>query len=150
MPATPERPPGPLTLLAFDYGLRRIGVAVGQQVTGSASPVGTARNGEAGPDWEQIGRWVREWHPQQLVVGLPLHADGSPAAMTRAAQSFASDLERFGLPVDVVDERYSSLEAGDRLKAARAQGRRGRIRRESIDAAAAVLIAERWLAACQT
>ncbi len=145
MPATPERG-APVTVLAFDYGKRRIGVAVGQQVTGSASPIGTAGNSASGPDWETIDRWVAEWTPQQLLVGLPLHADGTPSPMTEDARSFAEALGRYALPVADVDERFTSLEAEARLRTARAEGRRGRVRKDDIDAAAAVLIAERWLA----
>ena len=145
MPATPERG-APVTVLAFDYGKRRIGVAVGQQITGSASPIGTATNSDSGPDWNTIDRWVAEWTPQQLLVGLPLHADGTPSPMTEAARSFAEALGRYALPVADVDERFTSLEAEARLRTARAEGRRGRVRKDDIDAAAAVLIAERWLA----
>ncbi len=145
MPATPERG-APVTVLAFDYGKRRIGVAVGQQITGSASPIGTATNSDSGPDWKTIDRWVAEWTPQQLLVGLPLHADGTPSPMTEDARSFAEALGRYALPVADVDERFTSLEAEARLRTARAEGRRGRVRKDDIDAAAAVLIAERWLA----
>jgi len=147
MPATPERPPRPLTLIAFDYGRRRIGVAVGQEITGSASPIGTANNGEAGPDWAAIDAWIREWQPQLLVVGLPYAAGGESTKMLTAAERFAETLERYALPVEGVDERYSSLEAREALRAARAEGRRGRISKSDVDAAAAVTIAERWLAA---
>ena len=146
MPGTPERGADPVTVLAFDYGKRRIGVAVGQQITGSASPIGTAANTDAGPDWATIDRWVREWSPQLLVVGMPWHADGSPSDMTNDVKCFAVELGRYSLPIAEVDERYSSIEAEEQLRAARAEGRRGRIRKETIDAAAAVLIAERWLA----
>lgn len=147
MPATPESPHRPLTLLAFDYGRRRIGVAVGQQVTGSAGPVGTTSNREDGPNWEQLANWIRDWQPDRLLVGMPYHADGSDSEMTVEVRAFAADLEQFGLPVDAVDERYSSVDAEAGLKAARAGGRRRRVRKEAIDAAAAVLIAERWLTA---
>ena len=139
MPATPE------TILAFDFGLRRIGVAVGQPITASAGPAGTVANGDAGPDWRGIDSLVDEWGPARLVVGMPLNADGSASTMTPAVDAFIAELARYGLPVEVVDERYSSLEAQARLKALRTEGRRGRIRKGDIDAAAAVLIAERWL-----
>lgn len=146
MLATPDGP-GPRTLIAFDYGKRRIGAAVGQAVTASASALGAAANGPAGPDWVALDAWVRDWQPEQLVVGLPLHADGSPSAMSDEAAQFAAALaERYALPVDTVDERYSSLEAGERLRAQRAAGLRGRVRKAEVDALAAVLIAERWLA----
>jgi putative Holliday junction resolvase len=136
----------PETILAFDFGLRRIGVAVGQDVTASASPVGTVANGESGVDHERIAAIIAEWHPTALVVGMPTHADGSPGAMTDAVEAFTKELARYGLPVRTVDERYSSIEAEQALKRARQQGSRGRISKEDIDAAAAVFIAERYLA----
>ena len=139
MPGTPE------TILSFDFGLRRIGVAVGQQVTGTASPLGTVPNGEDGPDWGGIAALVREWQPSRLIVGMPAHADGSPSAIGNAARDFARRLARFDLPVATVDERYSSIEAEARLLEQRREGLRGRIGKADIDAAAAVLIAERWL-----
>lgn len=136
MPGTPE------TILAFDFGSRRIGVAVGQQVTDSANPLGVVRNGDKGPDWAHIQRLIREWSPARLVVGMPLHADGSPSAVTRLVESFMQGLARFELAIDSVDERYTSVEAEQRL---RAEGARGQIRKETIDSTAALLIAERWL-----
>ena len=136
----------PATIIAFDFGLRRIGAAVGQTVTGSASPLGAAANRESGPDFDCIASWIREWRPQRLVVGKPLNDDGSPGVLQPAIDAFVRDLQRFDLPVDDVDERYSSLEAEALLKNARRQGSRGRIRKADIDAAAAVTIAERYLA----
>lgn len=138
-------PASAATILAFDYGLRRIGVAVGQTVTGSASPLPALTNGAAGPDLEKIGHMVREWRPSVLVVGLPLRLDGSPSEMSDAATGFAKSLECFERPVILVDERHTSAEAGAELRGARQAGIRGRIRKEHIDAAAAVLIAERYL-----
>ncbi len=142
MPATPD---GPETILAFDYGLRRIGVAVGQAITASASPLGVIANSETGVDERKLDELVREWRPNRLVVGLPLHADGSPGAMTDAVDAFVRQLARFDLPITTVDERHTSQEAMQALKNARQAGTRGRIRKEHIDAAAAVLIAERYL-----
>lgn len=140
------RAPAPsTTILAFDYGGRRIGVAVGQTVTGSASPLGTVANRDGGPDWAAIGRLVSEWRPARLVVGLPLAADDSDSGTASAARGFGEALGRFGLPVEVTDERYSSLEARERLVDERRRGLRGRLSREMIDATAAVVIAERWL-----
>ena len=136
----------PETILAFDFGLRRIGVAVGQDVTGSASPLGTVANGENGVDHDRIKALISEWSPAKLVVGMPSHADGSPGTMTDAVDAFVAELGRYGLPVCTVDERYSSLEAQQALKNARQQGSRGRISKPDIDAAAAVFIAERYLA----
>jgi putative Holliday junction resolvase len=146
MPATPDAEPRrPDTIIAFDFGLRRIGVAVGQSVTGSASPLGTVACTEDGPDFDRIDALVAEWHPTRLVVGLPMHADGSPSEMQAHVRAFIEQLARYALPVDSIDERYTSVEAEAVLKNARAAGSRGRIRKEDVDAAAAVLIAERYL-----
>lgn len=133
------------TILAFDFGLRRIGVAVGQQVTNSANPIGVVGNSESGPDWNRIRDFVHEWRPDRIVVGMPLHADGSASDISDAVDVFVSELARFEVPVETVDERYSSLEAEELLRNARAEGRPGRIKKEMIDAAAATLIAERYL-----
>ena len=136
----------PETILAFDYGLRRIGVAVGQDVTASASPVGSITNGDNGVDHEHMSRLIAEWRPSRLVVGMPLHADGSSSEMTDAVGAFVAELAQYELPVETIDERYTSLEAERILKNARQQGSRGRISKADIDAAAAVCIAERYLA----
>ncbi|HEX5339481.1 MAG TPA: Holliday junction resolvase RuvX [Gammaproteobacteria bacterium] len=137
-----------ITLLGFDFGLRRIGVAVGQSLTGSASPVGVipARDGE--PDWVLLKRYLHEWAPDQLVVGLPLTMDGNEQDITRRARKFAAALgEHFTGPVHSIDERLSSREAEAQLKALRQAGRR-RIAREDIDCAAACIILESWLNTC--
>jgi putative Holliday junction resolvase len=139
MPDTPE------TVLALDFGLRRIGAAIGQTVTASASPVGIIRNTPDGPDWHKISELVDEWRPARIVVGLPLHADGSASEMTGHVSAFVAALGRLDLPVDTQDERHTSQEALELLKNARAMGLRRRIRKETVDSAAAVLIAQRWL-----
>jgi len=134
------------TILAFDFGQRRIGVAVGQDVTGSASPLGVIANRDGGIDHERIAALVREWQPTGLVVGMPFHADGSDSEIQVPVKAFVGELARYGLPVATVDERYTSIEAERVLKDARQAGTRGRISKEMIDAAAAVFIAERYLA----
>lgn len=134
------------TILAFDFGLRRIGVAVGQSVTASASPLGVVSNGPTGPDQNSIAAFVNEWQPARLVVGMPAHADGSPSDMQNHVRQFIQTLAHYELPIDTVDERYTSIEAEAALKSARAAGTRGRITKASIDSAAAVFIAERYLA----
>ncbi|HHJ17796.1 MAG TPA: Holliday junction resolvase RuvX [Gammaproteobacteria bacterium] len=97
------------TLLGFDYGRKRIGVAVGQQVTQSASPLATVRARDGKPDWPAITRLLEEWKPDALVVGIPYHMDGSEQDMTRAAQRFCRQLEgRYHLPVYQAEERLSS------------------------------------------
>jgi putative Holliday junction resolvase len=145
MPDTPELS-RPATILAFDFGLRRIGVAVGQTITGSASPLGTIANRDSGIDRAAIDSMIREWRPDVLVVGMPAHADGSASEMQKPIEAFIAELYSFDLPVETVDERYTSVEAERALKEARAGGSRGRISKEEIDAAAAVFIAERYLA----
>ncbi len=145
MPGTPELPDA-RTILAFDFGLRRIGVAVGQDVTGSASPLGIVANRESGVDHDAIAALIREWRPTALVVGMPTHADGSPTDLAESIEAFIGELGCYDLPVETIDERYTSVEAERVLKEARASGSRGRITKESIDAAAAVFIAERYLA----
>ena len=137
---------GPETVLAFDFGLRRIGVAVGQDVTGSASPLGVAANHDSGPDHHAISRYIREWRPTRLVVGMPAHADGTASSIHGQVLTFIAELDRYELPISTVDERHTSVEAEAVLKNARASGSRGRISKEMIDSAAAVFIAERFLA----
>ena len=137
------------TVLAFDFGLKRIGLAAGDTLTRTAAPLPASAVLQNGvPDWSSIERTLRSVHPGSLVVGAPYNADGTPGALSPAARRFASELEkRFGLAVDMVDERWSSLEANEALKARRASGeRRKRIRREDIDSAAAAVILQRWFA----
>lgn len=138
--------PQPRTILAFDFGLRRIGVAVGQDITGSASPLGIVTNRDNGVDHAAIAALMREWQPTSLVVGIPTHADGTPSDLQDPIAQFIDELARYELPVDTVDERYTSVEAEQSLRAARSMGRRGQISREMIDSKAAVFIAERYLA----
>jgi putative Holliday junction resolvase len=138
--------PAPTTILAFDFGLRRIGVAVGQSVTGSASPLAVVANRDTGVDHSAIAALIREWRPSRLVVGMPAHADGSDSDMQKPVLAFIDELRRYDLPITTVDERYTSVEAERVLKEARAAGTRGRISKEDIDSAAAVFIAERYLA----
>jgi putative Holliday junction resolvase len=138
----------PKTLLAFDFGLKRIGIASGDTLTRSAAPRPAALSGAAGPDWEAIAREVRALAPAALVVGAPYNVDGSEGALSAAARRFAAELERrFALPVHLVDERYSSLEAEEALRARRASGeRRRRLERADVDSAAAAVILTRYLA----
>ena len=135
------------TVLAFDFGLKRIGIASGDTLTRTAAPRAAVPAKAGQPDWDRITRQVRALQPALLVVGAPYNVDGSPGALAPAARRFATELEqRFGLPVNMVDERWSSLEAAEALKAQRAAGdRRRRVTREHIDSAAAAVILERWL-----
>jgi putative holliday junction resolvase len=146
-PAQSAQVKGPEVVLAFDLGRRRIGVACGDTVSRSAAPLGAVAAGPGTPQWEAIGSLLVEWQPAMLVVGLPYNADGSESAAAREARDFARELtRRYTLPVELVDERYSSLEAGARLKGERASGlRRRRVGKADVDAAAACIILERWL-----
>lgn len=132
--------------LAFDFGLRRIGIAVGNTFSGQARSLTTLHH-HGNPDWDAIGRLTAEWRPGALVVGLPLLADGSEQPITAHARRFMTELEqRFELPVHAVDERYSSVEAEDRLRTQRASGtRKRRVRKGDSDAVAAQIILETWL-----
>jgi putative Holliday junction resolvase len=138
--------PKPRIVVAFDYGLRRIGVACGDTVSRNASPLPAVPADKNGPRWEGVGAVLRDWQPDLAVVGLPYNVDGSDSAQTVAARGFAAEIaKRFGLEVVLVDERYSSLEAQARLKTARTSGlRRRRIEKADVDAAAACVILERW------
>jgi putative holliday junction resolvase len=127
------------TLLGFDFGPRKIGVAVGQRVTGSASALTTVRSRRDKPDWERIGQLVSEWRPQAAVVGLPFNMDDTEGEVAPGARRFARQLQgRFGLEVHLIDERLTSLEAQRQLG-------RDAASREAIDAMAAKLILETWL-----
>jgi putative Holliday junction resolvase len=135
------------TLLAFDVGARRIGVAVGNTVSMSAGEVGVLDVHATGPDWAALDRWVREWRPQRLVVGDPATLDGGDQPIRIIARGFAHAVAaRYALPVEQVDERTSSIEAAQRFAAGRASGTRKRHQAAQLDAVAAAIILERWLA----
>jgi putative holliday junction resolvase len=129
--------------LAFDYGTKRIGVAIGDAVTRAARGLGAVPH-----DWQKIGRLLAEWSPAACVVGLPLGEAGDEQPITRKARQFAQDLQqRFKGPVHLCDERYSSRSARGDLKDARAGGLlKRRVREGDKDSAAARIILEQWLA----
>ena len=134
------------TVLAFDFGLKRIGVAAGDTLTATAAPRPAVSVSHNGPDWAAIGREVLSLKPARLVVGAPYQVDGTDGALLPRARRFARELQRrFALPVSLIDERFSSLEAGTALSARRAAGERRRTRRADIDSTAAAVILERWL-----
>lgn len=160
------------TLLAFDFGEKRIGVAVGNTLTGAAEPLATLTELSVDERFARIGKLLQEWQPARLVVGRPLHPDGAPHHVTALAEKFARRLAgRFGLPVSLVDERYSSVAAqarmneaadwaleadrdpdGGRRRSRAAPSRAGRKRRNSTAAAgggddvmAAAVILEQYL-----
>jgi putative Holliday junction resolvase len=143
----PDRAPKPpTTVVALDFGLKRIGVASGDTLTRSAHPRSVIANGPQGPDWRALERVLADTQPARIAVGEPYNADGSVSPLTEAARRFATELaRRSALPIDLVDERWSSQDAEERLRAERASGeRRRRVTREDVDAAAAAVILERW------
>lgn len=143
MPDEKTRPTG--TLIAFDFGHRRIGVAVGQTLTGTANALAVVAVA-AKPDWSTITTIIKEWKPAALVVGLPLAADGGETDMSKDARQFGRRLEgRYGIPVCYEDERLTSFSAGQRFRDARAQGRMRRKDAVLKDAMAAQIILENWL-----
>lgn len=130
------------TALAFDFGERRIGVAVGEPMLGIAHPLTTIQAQTTDDRFAAIARLLDEWRPAQLVVGLPTHADGSPHAMTQLARRFAQRLKgRYGLPVWLVDERHTSLVAESLLEEA---GLKGRRQKPVLDQVAAQAILQAW------
>ena len=142
----------PQVILAFDFGLRRIGCAVGDTLTRRARPLRTLERRDPEQllpvEWSALTTLVREVGATQIVVGQPYNIDGSRHALADALDAFVMQVnERCALPVHQVDERYSSLEAEETLRELRARGqRRGAIKKTDVDSMAAALILERWLA----
>ena len=129
-------------MLAFDFGSRRIGIAVGNTLTRFAHPLATLDTPPGADPVDALAALIDEWRPAQLIVGLPVHADGTPHAMTVRARDFARALEsRFALPVALVDERWTSEIATQALRAAGRGGRAGRARRDEV---AAQIILQAW------
>lgn len=136
---------GVLTVLAFDVGGRRTGVAVGNSLSGSARPVGIQDVYDSGPDWPAVDAWMREWMPDVLVVGNPLTQDGENQPARDRAMRFARSLQqRYGKPVSMMDERNTSIEAAQRFAESRARGESKRHQAGQLDAWAAAIILERW------
>lgn len=108
----PNLAKGQRTLLGFDFGTKRIGIAIGQEVTGTVNPLTTVHAKNHKPDWDAISKIINEWQPDLLVVGLPLHMDGTEQPMTQAARRFSNQLNgRYQIPTELMDERLSSNEA---------------------------------------
>lgn len=131
------------TVLAFDFGVKRIGVAVGEALLGQARALTTIAAEDNDTRFTRIGKLIAEWQPQRLVVGLPLALDGTEHEMTARCRRFAHQLEgRFGLPVELVDERFSSSEAEARLADL---GLSWQARKREVDARAAQIILQDYL-----
>jgi putative Holliday junction resolvase len=132
--------------MAFDFGLKRIGIATGHEQTGIASPLTTLHSTNTNPDWDAIGKLISEWQPDALIVGVPYHMDGSDSDMSTAAQRFGRQLHgRFGLPVYEIDERLTSQAAAAEHRQQRQSGRQSRTGKGDIDMLAASLILQTWL-----
>ena len=138
------------TVLGFDVGARRIGVAVGSAFGHGARALAVVDVHGHGPDWNEIDRLRREWRPDGFIVGDPMTLDGGDQPIRKFAREFAGELRtHYALPVVMVDERASSIEAAQRFADDRAAGRRRRRDAAALDAVAAAVILERWLAAPQ-
>ena len=130
-------------VIGFDFGLKRIGLATGQTITGTASPLATLQAVNHAPDWKGIADHIRQWKPDALIVGIPYLLDSSESDMTRAARNFSRELERrFKLPVHTIDESLSSYAAETRLKE---ETKIAKHNKHEIDKIAAALIVQSWL-----
>lgn len=150
MPESLNQPVPPLekksrrTVMAFDFGLRQIGVATGNCLLGTTSPLPILKAKDGIPEWHVVDKLVDEWRPDLLVVGEPLNMDGSGSELSAQAAKFARRLHgRLGLEVVMVDERLSSFEA---KYESRERGHRGDFKRQPVDSLAAELILRTWLA----
>jgi len=130
------------TVLGFDFGTTRMGVAIGQSFTGSATPLAPLKAKEGIPNWDEITKLVDEWKPDAFVVGLPLDMDGSENEMCQRARKFAKRLHgRFNRPYHMMDERLSSFEAKGQVIA---RGGNRNFKENSVDGLAAQMILETW------
>lgn len=120
-------------VMGFDYGTKKIGVAIGQLLTNTATPLAIVKANNGKPDWASIGNLVNEWQPKRFVVGLPINMDDSESEMSLKARRFSRQLNgRFSVPADTMDERLSSFEVRN-------------ARKDAIDDLSAVVILESWL-----
>jgi len=131
------------SVLAFDFGMVQIGVAVGNTLLRTTQPLAILRARAGIPDWQALEQLVQDWQPDLLLVGDPLNMDGSDSELCERARKFARRLHgRLGLPVTMVDERLTSFEA---KQVSREQGHRGDYKRRPIDSQAAELVLQSWL-----
>ncbi len=130
-------------LLGFDFGTKRIGVAIGQVVTKMARPLATlaAKNGV--PNWDQMSQLIKRWNPEAFVIGIPLNMDGTEQPLTQLARDFARMMhERYKLPIYEIDERLTTVDARERLFQA---GGYQALQNGQVDSAAAQIILQEWL-----
>ncbi len=130
-------------VMGFDFGMKRIGIALGQTVTLTANPLQTIAAKEGAPNWEELSKILKKWQPNALVVGIPLNMDGSEQKISASARQFATELQkRFSLPVFETDERLTTKDAKERLFA---EGGFKALQDGQVDAVAAQLILQNWL-----
>lgn len=135
----PTQADAEITAMAFDFGTSRIGLAVGQSITGTAQPLAELKARDGIPDWQILGALLQQWRPDLLVVGIPYNMDGSESELSRRAEKFANRLHgRFHLPCYGMDERLSTHSARELVGAGR--------RDKPVDSVAACLILESWFA----
>lgn len=135
-------PIGQRTVIGFDFGKKYIGVAVGQEMTGSASPLGSIKANDGIPNWDSLANYLKEWQPDLIVVGLPLNMDGSEQQLTLDAKKFGQRIAgRFGVTVDFQDERLTTADAKEQLFS---RGGYKNLKKDNIDAESARLIIESY------
>jgi putative Holliday junction resolvase len=133
-------PIGQRTVIGFDFGKKYIGVAVGQEMTGSASPLGSIKANDGIPNWDLLSNYLKEWQPDFIVVGLPLNMDGSEQQLTLDAKKFGNRIAgRFGLKIEFQDERLTTADAKEQLFS---RGGYKNLKKDNIDAESARLIIE--------
>lgn len=134
---------GQRTLLGFDFGTRSIGVAIGQEITGSAQPLRALKANDGVPNWDEIEKLLKEWQPDLVIVGLPLNMDGTEQPLTLRARKFANRIHgRFGVVVDLQDERLTTTDARARLFE---RGGYRALEKGMVDGISALLILEAWM-----
>lgn len=133
---------GERTLLGFDFGTKYIGVAIGQEITSTATPLGSIKAKNGIPNQEQLAKFINDWQPDAIVVGLPLNMDGTPQEVTFAAKKFGNrTATTYKLPVIFQDERLTTADAKEQLFS---QGGYRNLKKDNIDAESARLIIESY------
>ncbi len=131
------------SVVAFDFGMRSIGVAIGQVITSTAAPLAAIKAIDGIPNWEHVANVIGQWQPDALLVGLPLNMDGTEQAITANAKKFANRLQhKFNVPVYLHDERLSTIDAKEKLFEL---GGYKKLTKEKVDSVSACLIYESWL-----
>lgn len=131
-------------IIAFDFGLARIGVAVGQSITQTANPLETLKAKDGTPNWDLVGALLKQWQPSKVIVGEPFNMDGTDQEITKRARKFANQIHgRFGVQVELLDERLTSAAAREELFEF---GGYQKLKKSQIDSIAAALILEQWFA----